>query len=236
MAEPTRIDMARELARHAEQHRRLLESFLPTYDLILSGIPNDPFPFRVTVRPPQRMVGSPTDLDFNLEVRHVVDDLRSALEYCAYDAHERYCRTGLPSEPPYNWKVNFPVVGRNQGPTDFETVLAKEELSELKTKCAPAVDVMRGAQHFASKRGDWLVDLQDLWNEGKHRNLLYQTNGPPEIEVTAVLPGQGPGYKFLRGLRFSGTRKTLDNFFTVARDEVARIIDEMERALYPPTP
>jgi hypothetical protein len=235
MTIPTRIDMARELVGHAKEHRRVAESFLPSFDLIPITTPGSPFPFHIQVRDPVRSPTGPTSLDFNLEVRHAIDDLRSALEYCAYDAYQRFCVTNETSDPSNDREVNFPVVRREQDCSDFNRILDNEHLGELRTKCIPAVSVMIDAQYFRSPAGPWLVNLQELWNEGKHRNLVYYSEGIPEIEITdmATTGSQGPGYRFLRGLRFASTRETVDGFFNQVVDSVAQLVDRMGSALYP---
>lgn len=84
MAELTRIEMARELVRHASHHQCVASTRLPQFTV--NPIPNKDGTFTVLVSP-QSTHRNANPYDFNLEIHHCIDDLRSALEYCAFDAH-----------------------------------------------------------------------------------------------------------------------------------------------------
>ena len=226
MADPTRIDMARELIRHADTHRKTMTTFVPQYELVPDGVFH-----RLVIHPPMATPVNPSGLDFNLEARHLIDDLRSALEFCAYDAHERFCQPSGAPAPAYYRNVNFPVVRKDQGPADFDRVLDKEELGDLRTRRPDAVDVIRRAQHFLSPQGDWLPKLQELWNEAKHRSLVYYSRGQPFIEVQGA-SGGGPVYKFVGGLTFAKTGDNVEKFLDVTGGEVSQVVEDLGRALY----
>jgi hypothetical protein len=167
--------MARELVRHADHHHNVALSRLPGFTVVPAD--DDASGYRVVATAPElRSDASP--FDFNLEIRHLVDDLRSALEFCTYDAHERFCSHLAGDNESVHRLVNFPVTRLGQGEGEFQRQLDLEKLGDLRSSRPAMIDVLRSAQPYASANGPWLPNLQVLWNEGKHRNFVYYSRNP----------------------------------------------------------
>jgi len=221
--------MARALIRHAEAHRDALRGMRPRGDV--SSEPNGPFGGRlvVTFHPPTS-VKPGESLDFNLEIRHLLDDLRSALEFCAFDAFER--SVPRPYAAGLDRKVSFPVVPPPESTSSFKKQVAKA-FPGLQSVYPRAIAAMESAQHYSQSGHPWLYELHVLWNEGKHRNLVYHSAGPPFIEVGPVDPSKSPTLRFVDGLTFAKTGKNVEKFVEAATNGATATVDLMARALYP---
>lgn len=107
------------------------------------------------------------DITLRLAVKHLVDDLCSALDYCARGAYIK-CRPGA---RPKDLKRNaFPYVHLDEDERAFEKVW------ENKMPCLSADSnlfaVFEGFQPYKSKENRWLPDLIDIYNAGKHDRLV----------------------------------------------------------------
>lgn len=128
--------------------------------------------------------------------------------------------------------MNFPVVPVGSGEPEFQKSLDAEQLGDLRSNRPQMVDVIRSAQPFASAKGDWLPNLHTLWNEGKHRNLVYHSRIQNVITVDATSPEEARAVSFVDGLTFSMTGDRVATFLSTSHDEVLRVVDAAGHALY----
>ncbi|MCI4347098.1 MAG: hypothetical protein L3J97_00575 [Thermoplasmata archaeon] len=132
----------------------------------------------------------PTDripISFSLEVKHEIEDLRSALEYVAKELQARltthYQRR----------RAGFPVV---RGQPEF--VRFVEERFPGIDRLFPATrevlescqDYRLASQKVAFDSGPWLGDLNRLWNESKHSALTYHSYRPTDFYLAADVGAQ----------------------------------------------
>jgi hypothetical protein len=183
----------------------------------------------VTFHPPMSMRPAES-LDFNLEIRHLLDDLRSALEFCAFDAFER--SVPRPYAVGLDRNLSFLVVPPSKSASAFKKQVATG-FPGLQSVYPGAVAAMESAQHYAQSGDPWLYERHVLWNEGKHRNLVYHSAGPPFIEVGPVDPSKSPTLRFVDGLTFAKTGKNVEKFVEAATKGAPVTVDLMARALYP---
>lgn len=106
------------------------------------------------------------ETEINIDVKHIVEDIRSTLDYIAVDIHKKYCNTHKTSKIYFQYsdapndekdfinriKKNFPGLYENHN--SIYLVLAKEQWFYDNSK--------------------WLIKLQELAREVKH-NGLYIT-------------------------------------------------------------
>jgi hypothetical protein len=105
-----------------------------------------------------------------VQIKNSVENLRSALDFCAHGLFDRYG-----SSPKTNPKIYFPYATASQDRAMFE----KSGRIEV---CIPGVSASRPdivqslieMQHFGSDGYTWLPDFMDLTNENKHERLTPQ--------------------------------------------------------------
>lgn len=221
----TRIQVAEALVRHARWHVEHVDSSLPAGFWVLRELRESGQLEVVAVERRERPVEGGEAIYWNFEIRHAIDDLRSALEYCAADAFARSSGEGTPG---YD-NVAFPVC---QSQTDFDGWI-KGRLPRLRQVYPKVVDVMQTAQPYADpSKNWWLEELHHLWNEGKHRNPHYFL-----WVVVALPPSDGSGVldprKIAHGLKFASTKRLLSEFFRAASDGTDLLVRACGSALYP---
>lgn len=124
-------------------------------------------------------------LDIRINVKNLMENLRSILDYTAHDIYEDICkphRQRLGKPDPRN--IYFPY-GRNEN--DFKSGIGSS-LPDLKILFPSMYDIIRNIQLFVSNNS-WLCDLCDINNENKHDKLTPQTR--KKREKYAVQGSQG---------------------------------------------
>lgn len=127
--------------------------------------------------------GKSIDDGLKVRVKRILENLRSALDYCAHSLCSSFCTCGASGA-----RVYFPIADKSARPTDFPSVVGKKILGL--PKAAPSiVTLLSTFQAFHSSDNDWLPDLATLCNENKHEQLTPQTR--TEIESIVVESGTG---------------------------------------------
>jgi hypothetical protein len=119
---------------------------------------------------------SPT-LQYRIAIKEILEHLRSSLEYCAREIHER-----CTDQVPVRRKIYFPIAPRKLERADFRGIVGK---------CIPGllgvrddlVRLLESFQEFASADNQWLPDFATLSNENKHEQLSIQQIETLTIEV-----------------------------------------------------
>lgn len=101
--------------------------------------------------------------ELRLSVAQIIENLRAALDYCAYEVYTR--RVGDPAGK----NIYFPILGPG---ADWGGVLGSK-IPGLSQKDTVAI-LLRSWQVTASPSNQWLADLGELANGHKHRNLVPQ--------------------------------------------------------------
>jgi hypothetical protein len=112
-------------------------------------------------------------VELQVAIKGVLDSLRSALDYVAYELHNRF---GTPRQQA---KVYFPIAAKGARREDFPSLVGKNipGLADMRPDLVP---VLESFQAFTSDENQWLPELASLANENKHANLTPQTRTEDE--------------------------------------------------------
>ena len=107
------------------------------------------------------------DTTVRIEIKGILEQLRSALDYCAAELHERFAVGSARKK-----RVYFPIAPRGSKSSDFlcrvrETMRGVENRQDI-------VDLLSSFQEFSDPDNDWLPDLRTVVNENKHERLTPQ--------------------------------------------------------------
>jgi hypothetical protein len=107
------------------------------------------------------------DVSLQVGIKGVIDNLRSALDYVAYELYDRFgAKTG-------NDRVYFPIASKVARQNDFKSLVGKN-IPNLPQRYPDMVSVLESFQYFTSSDNSWLPDLATLAIENKHKNLSPQ--------------------------------------------------------------
>lgn len=134
-------------------------------------------------------------------VSQIIEHLRSALDYCAYELYERYGPRPT-TRPPV--RVYFPVI---RAGADWNSVLGKCIPGLCKNRPDLAA-MLEGWQVTKTPDNQWLPDLASLAVESKHRQLIPQTRKTHKsLKLSggsaAVSIGEGASISIGRGASIS---------------------------------
>ncbi|MGI8927600.1 MAG: hypothetical protein ACR2HN_13300 [Tepidiformaceae bacterium] len=116
-------------------------------------------------------------LELRIEVKNVVENLRSALDYVG---HSIYAASGG-KDPKQN--VYFPIARVGAKSDDFPS-LCNKSIPGILDGLPSIVPVLASFQAFASRENLWLPDLAAVCNENKHSALVPQTRHErPELDI-----------------------------------------------------
>ncbi len=108
---------------------------------------------------------------WQIEVKHCLEDVRSALDYCAYEVYERVCCTEPSSERPHvHRQVGFPVPKRHDTRAQYATRV-EGRIPGLHRASIPAFEKFLEFGQWSEPPLDWLPSLDENWNIVKHRRL-----------------------------------------------------------------
>lgn len=137
------------------------------------------------------------ETDINIEIKHILEDMRSILDYIAVDIYKKYC-----NNIPKKIYFIYSRVGENE--TQYLTKMNKN-FPGLYDKYPYIYKLLSNVQSF-NDNSNWLVKLNDLTNEVKHNNLyiskvekekhtLFQTNDTSmQIVGNMSIQKNGNGY------------------------------------------
>jgi hypothetical protein len=117
--------------------------------------------------------------DLQLTAKEVIDHLRSALDYCAKEMHER-CGGAAGA------KVYFPIAPRGFSPSKFRSLVGSK-IPGLRESRGDLVPVLESFQAFFAVENDWLPVLATLSNENKHERLSAQQQESTYIVVAVKM-------------------------------------------------
>lgn len=115
------------------------------------------------------------NFEISLEIKHILEDLRSILDYMAVDIHKKYC--------PFHKikKIYFLYSNENENETNFVSKINKN-FPGLYENYPEIYDILSSVQNFKDK-SNWIIKLNDLANEVKH-NELYINDIESKRNVT----------------------------------------------------
>jgi len=135
--------------------------------------------------------------DLKIEIKAVLENTRSALDYCARELCDRCSK-------PTKRNVYFPITPRGFNATDFKSLVGKN-IPGLPGARPDLVELLASFQEFTNPDNGWLPDLATLCNENKHEQLTPQTRREvPEMRIESG----GVGIRMTGGASISMGRGT----------------------------
>lgn len=102
--------------------------------------------------------------DLSINLKHILEDLRSILDYIAFDLFNKYCSNINP-----NKKIYFPYCNEDKNEVDYIKIIERN-FPGLYEKQKNIYSILSSCQHY-NDHSKWLIKLADLTNEVKHKNL-----------------------------------------------------------------
>jgi len=211
-----RLRMAGALVAHAEDH---FNAFSARVDRILAGKSPDTGHIAITVvrvAPLSRE----QELALDIEVKHCVEDLHSALEYAAMEIYEQYCCTEPSTDEPHvHRQVTFPVPEVNSTEEAFATKV-EAVFPHLQSHSKVAFDLVMGFRRFASGNEVWVDTLHSVWSEVKHRRLGRDAK-PVRVVIAGMDRDQAPSAVLYY---FPGTTRAVSPNLAAAIREIGSFV------------
>jgi hypothetical protein len=179
---------------------------------------------------------------FQIEVKNFMENLRSALDYCAAGLFDKYGNAEKP-----NPKVYFPYAEGGESRQTFREKTVQRCIPGLLASRPDIVKRLEDYQYFGNT-GNWLALLAKLTNENKHNRLTPQVEKQyTAVEITATIPpgktieidlrkiplGGGPDSPLRAvagswaGLEFATTRVVVMPLLEGAVPNVRRVVEEL---------
>lgn len=102
--------------------------------------------------------------DLSINLKHILEDLRSILDYIAFDLFNKYCSNINP-----NVKIYFPYCKEDKNEIYYLNII-KRKFPGLYEKHKNIYNILSSCQHY-NDSSKWLIKLANLTNEVKHENL-----------------------------------------------------------------
>lgn len=102
------------------------------------------------------------ETDINIEVKHILEDIQSILDYIAVDIHKKYCNSTQN-------KIYFIYSPIGENESQYINRMNKN-FPDLSDNYPDVYNLLSSVQSFNDK-SNWLVKLNDLTNEVKHNDL-----------------------------------------------------------------
>jgi hypothetical protein len=172
-----RLSMALTLLMHARHHVAFIQEHTPS---IMSNNEGG----RVTFfHRPAAPLPADEPLALEVETKHCVEDLMSALEYVAMEIYERVCcDDARGAEPHFHPRVSFPVPPLNAGPGVYAEKI-EEKLPGLSARRRDLFDLLVSFGRYARDPEVWLDTIATAWPELKHRRLARAGKKPAKVHV-----------------------------------------------------
>ena len=183
--------------------------------------------------------------EFLIEVKNFMENLRSALDYCARGLLAKYGHSKKT-----NPKIYFPYAGPSDDKIKFRNDIVERSIPGLLARRPDIVDMLETYQYFGNT-GNWLPLFMRITNENKHEQLTPQVEkqytavaisatipaeGRLTIDLTKIPLGGGPDKPFhavagtWTGLEFTSTGVLVMPHLEHALQNVIRIVDELSTA------
>ena len=102
------------------------------------------------------------ETDINIQIKHILEDMQSILDYIAVNIHKKYCNNTQK-------KIYFIYSSIGENESQYINRLNKN-FPGLHDKYPDIYNLLSNVQSFNDK-SNWLVKLNDLTNEVKHNDL-----------------------------------------------------------------
>jgi hypothetical protein len=167
-----------------------------------------------------------------IEIKNLMENLRSALDFCAHGLFDRYGHSTINTA-----KVYFPYAKLSQTQAEFQA-------SQRLETCLPGLSLSRpdivarleSYQHYAHPDNRWLPLFMELNNENKHERLTPQTREETrhlklESGGTAISMGPGTSIHMGRGTSIRMGNMLIPGGQTISPDRPARYLGRGTQAV-----
>ncbi len=182
---------------------------------------------------------------FLIEVKNFMENLRSALDYCARGLFAKYGHSNKA-----NPQIYFPYARPPDHKIKFRNEIVERSIPGVLASRPDIVDMLETYQYFGNT-GNWLPLFMRITNENKHEELTPQVEkqyaavaisgtipagGTVKIDLTNIPLGGGPDKPFhavagtWNGLEFTSTGVLVMPHLEHALRNVIRIVDELSAA------
>ena len=128
-----------------------------------------------------------------IKIKNLLENLRSALEYCAQDLAMKY------GQSVNTRKVSFPYARLDVSREKFVSKkFIENKIPGLSDNCPRAVELILAMQHFSDPRCKWFPAFMDLTNTNKHIELT------PHEKFEGVQAQIGGATIIAKGIDFKG--------------------------------
>jgi len=227
--DPSGYEMALAAVTHARSHLNFVMEH--TSQLLFRRISADNRVEVVQRRPKPLPEDQPLALE--IETKHCVEDLMSALEYLAMEIYERACCNDTVHARPHIHKgVSFPIPSLNSTAEDYSARI-EERFPQLRAKRPDVFEVLLNSRQFSSGDTVWLDTISTTWPEVKHRRLSRPGTKPMRVHFgTPAGLVEGPT---LDVEYFPGTRRGIVPNLTAAIFGVGILVKQISALLPSPT-
>lgn len=135
----------------------------------------------------QSLVSKQIDLSLQVQIKNILENLRSALDYVAVKIYDKCSSSKAAS------KIYFPIARKGAKGSDFVSIVEKNIPDCLKTR-PDLVKLLESFQEFTNPNNDWLPDLATLCNENKHVQLTPQTKTEKVKRITVKTKNSEMGW------------------------------------------
>ncbi len=183
--------------------------------------------------------------ELQVEVKNFMENLRSALDYCASALFSKY-GSSTKSHP----KIYFPCVFPPKDRVAFRNTVVEQKIPGLLASRPDIVDILESYQYFGHT-GNWLCSFMRIVNEHKHEHLTGQVKKQYKtVAIKATIPdgetlkidpsniplGGGPDKPFhaaagtWTGLVFADSHVQVMPFIQNVLQNVRRIVEKLAAA------
>ena len=176
--------------------------------------------------------------ELDLEFKSFLEELRSALDYCANDIYKKYSKGELS-------KIYFPIKSKEK------TLCAgrnKKFWESLKNSNIKLYDYLENIQNTLEKNYKWLQEFNDLVNESKHRNFTIKWLNRSErrkiesetgkidwdiekVKFSGKITTSSKPTNYIVGTIFIGDMMPIRFFCELCYKKISYIIDEIYKLL-----
>jgi hypothetical protein len=172
--------MAEALLRHADGHFKIVHAGVPDLVINRADVGGGRFVDTYSILPAKDVGG---ELAWQIEVKHCLEDLRSALDYCAFEVYERACcRQPVSALPHVHTDVRFPIPMQDQSPREYGERVDRD-IPRLAKESPTAIAAFVSFLKHATGNQVWLTTLDANWNIVKHRHLVVAQEKPLNVFV-----------------------------------------------------
>jgi hypothetical protein len=119
--------------------------------------------------------------DLRIDIKNLLENLRSVLDYLAHDIRDKYCAMGSATDRFY-----FPILPDRKS---FDSQMSRW-FPGLEKSAPDLWKYLESIQPYNGADREWIARFSKVNNENKHRALIEQTKSSTE-EIRVDIPGGG---------------------------------------------